>query len=171
VWFDSWDGIVRVVAVGAAAYMFLIVTLRVAGKRMLSQLNAFDFVVTVALGSTLATILLSNGTAFAEGAVALLLLAALQFGVAWFSTRWGPVRRAVTAQPRILVWEGEVLDGEIRSTRVTASQIMQAVRAGGFGDVGLVGAVVLEPNGTLSVIGRSAMGAGSALPTSPGGKP
>ena len=57
-WFDSWDSLLRVIAGGFAAYASLVVLLRVSGKRTLSKLNAFDLVVTVALGSTLATMLL-----------------------------------------------------------------------------------------------------------------
>ena len=50
-WFDSWGDIARVLLVGSAAYATLIVVLRLSGKRTLSQLNAFDFVITVAIGS------------------------------------------------------------------------------------------------------------------------
>lgn len=163
-WFDSWTGLLRVVVVGAAAYIFLILTLRVSGKRTLSQMNAFDFVVTVALGSTLATILLSKDVSWAEGATALVLLAALQMLVAWLSTRWSTFRRAVTSRPVVLVKEGMLDSVQIRANRLTETQVMQAVRSGGYGDVALVGAVVLEPNGTLSVIGRDSLGTGSALP-------
>lgn len=163
-WFDSWSDIARVLAVGAAAYAFLVVVLRLSGKRTLSQMNAFDFVVTVALGSTLATILLSSDVSWAEGAVALALLAGLQLVVALLSTRWGVVRRAVTASPVVLVSDGVVQHDVVRANRITESQIAQAVRSGGFGDVALVAAVVLEPNGTLSVIGAESRGDGSALP-------
>lgn len=58
--FDGLAGIVRTVGIGAAANLLLIVFLRVSGKRTLSKMNAFDLVVTVALGSTLATVLLSS---------------------------------------------------------------------------------------------------------------
>lgn len=163
-WFESWSGVVRVLAVGAAAYVFLVATLRVSGKRTLSQMNAFDFVVTVALGSTMATILLSKDVAFMEGVTALVLLTALQFLVAWLSIASPLFRRAVTARPAVLVSNGVVSESAIRASRITESQVMQAVRSGGFGDIGLVGAVVLEPNGSLSVIGRDSMGTGSALP-------
>ena len=78
-WFDSWSDVLRTLLLGGAAYVTLVLVLRVSGRRTLSQLNAFDFVVTVALGSTLATILLSSDVAWAEGATALILLAALQF--------------------------------------------------------------------------------------------
>ena len=58
-WFDNWAEVARVLLVGSAAYAVLVLILRVSGKRTLSQLNIFDFVVTVAFGSTLATILLN----------------------------------------------------------------------------------------------------------------
>lgn len=163
-WFSSWSSLARVLMVGAAAYVFLVMIVRVSGKRSLSQLNAFDFVVTVALGSTLATVLLDRNVTLADGATAFVLLAGLQFVVAWLSVRWRPFERTVTARPVMLVSNGVLDEEAMRSGRVTESQVMQAVRSGGFGHLGLVGAVILEPNGTLSVIGQSSMGDGSALP-------
>jgi hypothetical protein len=77
-WFDSWSDIARILAVGAAAYLALVVLLRISGKRTLARLNAFDWVVSVAFGSPLATILLSSDVSWSEGVVALILLAALQ---------------------------------------------------------------------------------------------
>lgn len=164
-WFDSWSDLGRVVAVGTAAYVFLVLTLRVSGKRTLSQMNAFDFVVTVALGSTLATILLSTDVSWTEGATAFVVLAVLQLLVAWVSSRWPLFRRVTTSHPAMLVDSGVMLDEAVRANRLTRSQVMQAIRGAGYGDVGLVAAVVLEPNGTLSVIGGDSIGTGSALPS------
>src|SRR5690606_23219959 len=81
VFFDSWSGLVRVLVVGTLAYAGLVLLLRITGKRTLSKMNAFDLVVTVALGSTLATVLLSKDVALAEGLLALALLSFLQCGV------------------------------------------------------------------------------------------
>lgn len=163
-WFDSWFDLARVGLVGTSAYVFLIITLRVSGKRTLAQMNAFDFVVTVALGSTLATILLSRDVSWTEGAVAIAVLTTLQFLVAWCSVRWGLVRRAVTSRPVLVVHDGVALVDAIAACRLTESQIRQAARSGGYGDLSLVGAIVLEPNGTLSVVGRDSVGDSSALP-------
>ena len=63
--FDSWFGLLRVALVGVAAYLALIVMLRLSGKRTLGKMNAFDLVATVALGSTLATVLLSDSQVIA----------------------------------------------------------------------------------------------------------
>ncbi|MDX2377980.1 DUF421 domain-containing protein [Microbacterium sp. LRZ72] len=162
-WFDSWSDLLRIVAVGAAAYVTLVVVLRVSGKRTLAQLNAYDFVVTVALGSTLATILLSADVSWSEGAVAFALIAVLQFVVAWTSSRWPRVRGAVTSRPVLLLRDGEVQREALRRARLTDAEIAQAVRGTGAGDLRDIRAIVLETNGKLSVIPASAYGDGSAL--------
>ncbi|MCA9113241.1 MAG: hypothetical protein KDA52_25030, partial [Planctomycetaceae bacterium] len=63
--FSGWDSLVRTLVVGVLAYVALVILLRISGKRTLSKLNAFDLVVTVALGSTLATVLLNRNIALA----------------------------------------------------------------------------------------------------------
>lgn len=162
-WFDSWSDLGRVLAVGASAYVALIVVLRTSGKRTLAKLNAFDLVVTVAFGSTLATILLSADVSWAEGAVALALLAALQFVLAWVTVRWPAFRDVVTSEPTLLLRDGEPVPEALQEQRVSLAEIRQAVRATGAGDVSSVGAVVLETDGSFSVISAGQMGDGSAL--------
>ena len=162
-WFDSWSDIGRVLAVGTAAYATVVVVLRLTGKRTLSKLNAFDLVVSVALGSTLATILLSSDVAWAEGATALALLACLQFAVAWTTTHLPGGRSIVTARPTLLLADGGLLQDALREQRVTEAEIRQAVRATGSGDLADIAAVVLESDGSFSVISASKAGNRSAL--------
>lgn len=167
-WFDTAAGILRTLAVGAAAYVWLILVLRVSGKRTLAKLNAFDLVVTVALGSTLATILLSSDVAWAEGATAFALLAGLQFAVASVTSRWPAARAVTTASPTVLLRDGSPLPDALRDQRVTEAELRQACRSSGAGDLDLVAWVVLETDGSLSVITREQAGDGSALQDVPG---
>ncbi|RWZ51169.1 DUF421 domain-containing protein [Labedella phragmitis] len=162
-WFDSWSDLVRVVLVGAAAYVFLVVLLRVSGKRTLSQLNAFDFIVTVALGSTLATILLSSDVSWSEGAAALALLAGMQFLVASVTSRFPRSEKAVKARPTAILLDGRIDAPALAAHRLTEQELRQAVRGSGVGDLSLVAAVILETNGKLSVIPSEQYGDGSAL--------
>lgn len=162
-WFDSWSDVLRVILVGAAAYISLIVVLRITGRRTLSQLNAFDFIVTVAFGSTLATIVLSADTAWAEGAAALALLAALQWLVASIAAAWPAARRVITSAPKVVVRDGLLRHDVMRASRLNEADVMQAIRSSGSADLSGVAAVVLETNGKLSVIGRSSVGDGRAL--------
>ncbi|PFG33873.1 DUF421 domain-containing protein [Sanguibacter antarcticus] len=162
-WFDSWSDLLRVLAVGSAAYVTLVLVLRVSGKRTLAKLNAFDLVVTVALGSTLATILLSSEVSWSEGVVAMVLLAALQVTVSWSSAHLPRGRSVVTARPTTVLRDGQVLHDVMRAERLTEADLRQAVRAAGTGGFDQVAAVVLESDGSLSVISTTSLGDGSAL--------
>lgn len=150
--FDSWQGVGRVILVGTLAYSALIVLLRVSGKRTLTKMNAFDLVVTVALGSTLATILLSKDVALVEGVVAFALLVALQFVVTYFSVRSETVRHLVKSEPSLLLYRGRMLDDALRKQRVTEEEVRAAIRSGGIGKLADVEAVVLETDGSFTVL-------------------
>lgn len=162
-WFDSWSDIIRLLVVGATAYGTLVVLLRVSGKRTLAKLNAFDWVVSVALGSTLASVVLDNTVSWTEGVAALALLTALQFAVAWTTARLPVGRSIVTARPTLLLEDGHVLSEALRRQRMTESELRQAVRASGSGDLGSIAAAVLETDGSVSVISAAQVGDRSAL--------
>lgn len=154
--FDTGFGLLRVIVITLCAYAILIVVLRAAGKRALAKLNAFDLVVTVALGSTLATVLLSKDVALAEGALAFAMLAGLQYAVARASIRWSWFRDAVRAEPRLLVEDGIARRDAMAAERVTRDEIDAALRQQGIGRIADAAAVVLETDGSLSVIAASA---------------
>jgi uncharacterized membrane protein YcaP (DUF421 family) len=151
--FQNWQGIVRTLAVGVLAYACLVLFLRISGKRTLAKLNAFDLVVTVALGSTLSAILLQESVALAEGATALALLILLQFLVTFVSVRWSGFAKAMRSEPGLLARKGEFCDETMRRERITRDEVLSAVRANGGREIGDTSAVVLESDGTISVIG------------------
>ena len=160
----TWFGLLRIVVVGPLAYLALVAVLRVSGKRTLAKMSAFDFVVTVALGSTLATVLLSKDVPLAEGILAFVVLAALQFIVALASQRSEAVEAVVKSAPRLLLCGGEIDDQALLEERVTTDEVKSAVRKSGIGDLRSVAAVVLETDGSFSVVGLAAAGSRSALP-------
>jgi len=162
-WFDSWSDLVRIVLVGVAAYAALLLVLRISGKRTLAKLNAFDLVVTVAFGSTLSSILLTTSVSWVDGAVALALLAGLQFLVAFGTSRSGRLRQIVTSAPTLVVRDGELLHDVMRRERLDEAELHQAVRSSGHGGWDRLAAVVLETDGSLSVIPMNQVGDAAAL--------
>lgn len=168
--FDSWQGLLRVLVVGTLAYGALVLLLRVSGKRTLAKMNAFDLVVTVALGSTLASILLTESVALAEGLLGLALLVTLQYVVAWASVRSARVRRLVKSEPRLLVRKGRLLEDAMRLERVGRDEVMAALRASGVADPGSVEAVILETDGSISVVATAAADAPALAGLEPSGR-
>ncbi|WP_045393128.1 DUF421 domain-containing protein [Falsirhodobacter sp. alg1] len=161
--FENWSGILRILVVGPLAYVILVLLLRITGKRTLAKLNAFDLVVTVALGSTLATVLLSKTVALAEGITALVVLAGLQWIIAWLSVRSDGVADLVRSEPTLLLREGRFLQQALRQQRVREDEVRAAVRSSGYANETEVSAVILETDGSLSVIGTTSGGVGSIL--------
>jgi uncharacterized membrane protein YcaP (DUF421 family) len=158
---DDLPAVLRTVVVGVAAYVALIAALRVSGKRTLTKWNAFDFVVTIALGSVLATALTSSQVSLAQVVTAFVVLIALQFVITWLSVRSRLVRRWTKSRPRLLLRHGRFDERALKEERVTRREVLAAVRGSGIGDLDRVAAVVLETDGSVSVIADT--GAASAL--------
>lgn len=162
VWFSSWASLGEVLLKGLVAYALLVLFLRLSGKRTLSKMNAFDFVVTIAMGSTLASTILSD-TPVAEGAAALALLIGLQFVITWASVRWEGVQTLVKSQPTIVFAKGEFLAPAMTAERVTTEEIRAAARQQGVASLREVAAVVLETDGTFTLLREFADGPSSAM--------
>lgn len=158
--FQGWTGIIRVLVVGTLAYAGLLLFLRASGKRTLAKLNAFDLVVSVAIGSTLASTLLSNTVALAEGLTALALLIVLQWLVARLSLASPGFARAIRSEPRILMRNGEFCIRAMRAERVTKTELAQVLRANGSTQPDDADTVILESDGSFSVIARDGSSTG-----------
>ena len=154
--FESWSGVIRTLTIGPLAYLSLLLLLRVSGKRTLSKLNAFDLIVTVALGSTLATVLLSKDVPLVEGAAGFAVLILAQYVITALSVRSAWVRSIVKSEPRLLYYRGGWLDDALRRERVTRDEILAVARSSGFADLKNIDAVILETDGSLNVLGKVA---------------
>jgi uncharacterized membrane protein YcaP (DUF421 family) len=144
VFFHGWEGLARTLVVGVLAYITLVLFLRISGKRTLAKLNAFDLVVTVALGSTLSAILLQESIALTEGALALALLILMQYAVAFASVRWRFLADAVRSEPTLLAYAGSFCEDAMKRERVTKDEATSAIRSAGGSDVSDVAQLVLE---------------------------
>lgn len=142
--FSSATTLIRTLVVGVLAYISLVLLLRLSGRRTLSKLNAFDLVVTVALGSTFATILLNRNVSLAEGVLAFALLIGLQYVVTWSSVRVAWVRRTVTGEPALLFFRGHFLGDAMRVAGVTEDEVRAAARSQGLAALDGIEAVVLD---------------------------
>ena len=148
------ETLLRTALTASLAYAGVVAILRITGKRTLAKWNAFDFVVTVAPGSSLATMVLSRQTPLAEGVAAFAALVLLQLCVSWLSVRARRFERLVKSEPALLVRDGRLIEAALRGERVTVSEVRAAVRSKGLSRIEDAGAVVLETDGSISVLPR-----------------
>jgi uncharacterized membrane protein YcaP (DUF421 family) len=162
VFFQGWEPILRTAISTSASYVALIILLRVAGQRTLAKWYAFDLIVTVALGSTFANTVLAKDVTVAQAVVGFIILVGLQFVISWIVLHWSPMREAVNSPPTLVLQNGEFRNDAMRRQRVAEADVRAAVRQNGLASLEQVAAVILEADGTFSVI-KGASGSFSAL--------
>lgn len=148
----DWDKVQHTLVTGTLTYAGIVLWLRFSGKRILSKWNAFDFVVTIAFGSILSSALLLEDTPFSQAMVGIGLLVCLQFLITWLAARSSVVQKLIKTQPSLLVFKGELLLGTLKQQRVAKGEVLAAIRLSGCSSVEDVDAVVLETDGSFSVI-------------------
>lgn len=150
--FSGWPSLARILLVGTPAYLLLLALLHLAGKHNLAKTNAYALVVTVALGSALASAVLTKQVTLTDGVVAIALLLGLQYLLSTLISRWSWAQALITQKPVLLVRDGRLLNDVVRRERVTESEILAALRQSGIDSMDGVGAVVLETDGSFSII-------------------
>jgi len=152
--FGSFNTLGRIIAATPILYCTLILFVRLSGKRSTSDMNNFDWIVTVAMGSIIGSGILVKEVGLAEALVAIALLLLLQYGATRAMLDSATARRLIKAEPRLLVSRGQYLPAAMRKERITEGEVLAAIRESGMFDLNQVRAVVLESDATLSVIPR-----------------
>jgi uncharacterized membrane protein YcaP (DUF421 family) len=135
-----------------AAYIFIVVLMRIVGKRELSSMEPSDVVLLVVIGD-----LVQNGVTQSDYSVTGIVLAAGTIGLlatatAFLTYRSKRIRRIVEGEPVILVQNGEMIDRNLKNERLTLDELMEQARLQQIESLDQVKWAVLEKNGSISFI-------------------
>jgi uncharacterized membrane protein YcaP (DUF421 family) len=134
-----------------AVYLFLVVALRLGGKRELAQLNSFDLVVLLLLSNTVQNAIIGDDNSLLGGLFGAAVLLAANYGIVRLGFRHPRLERALEGTPTVLVQDGRTLDGNLRRYLISREELMAAVRRQGARNLEDIEVVVLEANGALTV--------------------
>ncbi|WP_300376197.1 DUF421 domain-containing protein [Henriciella sp.] len=151
---DQESDLLRVILSAPIMYLTIVLLIRISGKRSTSQMNNFDWIVTVAIGSLAASGIVLKGVTVLEsiGGIATLLLLQWTLTKSILHSRF--VSRLVKAEPVILLQNGEFRDKAMLTERVTKREVMSALRENGLVDPDDAQWVILETDASMSVIPR-----------------
>lgn len=150
--FSDWQSIIRIIIISILAYPALIIILRISGKRTLSKMNAFDLIITIALGSTLATVILNKDVSLTEGILTFILLVSFQYLITFFSARNKKVSQIVKSSPSLVAYKGKLLKGNMLAERIDEDEIWAILREKGYSTLEETDAIILETDGSMSII-------------------
>lgn len=154
----TWSAAVMVGVTTIGIYVALIIYTRAAGLRSFSKMSSFDFAMTVAIGSLVASTILTSDPPLLQGAVALGMVYLVQQIVAALRIHFGVARRLVDNEP-MLIMEGErILEDAMREARITRGDLLAKLREANVLRLDRVRAVVVESTGDISVLHDSGSG-------------
>lgn len=154
IFYDGAADLIRVLVTVPILYFWVILCVRITGKRTTSQLNNFDWIFTVAIGSLIASPVLLDDVSILETLLAVALLIGLQWLVTLLSARSELAETVVKATPTLLVYKGQLREDAMDRERISREEIMSALRQNGLVSLDRALAVVLESDAGLSVIPR-----------------
>lgn len=164
IFFDGFGNLVSIIITAPLVYLGVILFIRISGKRSTAQMNNFDWVVTVAMGSLVGSSLVIENVTLIEALLAIGMLMVLQFVFTLGAARFDWVERLIKSNPRILFNEDYCREA-MTNERITESEIRSAVRERGVASLADIQWVVLESDATFSVILKSAGGQNEGVMT------
>lgn len=151
-WFTSdWQSLLAIVITAIGIYLAVIIFTRLAGKRSFSKMSSFDFAMTVAVGSVIATTILSSSVSLWDGIVGLAAIYILQISIA-ILRRFSIIKRAVDNSPLLLMDGKNILDKNLKKARVSEGDLRSKLREANVLKLEQVRAVVFETTGDISVL-------------------
>lgn len=148
----TWTAVVMSAITAAGIYLAVIVYTRLVGLRSFSKMSSFDYAMTVAIGSLVATTVLAETPPLLLGVTALGALYGLQLIVALLRERLDFASRAVDNEPVLLMEEGHMLEDAMRAEEITRADLLAKLREANVLRFDQVRAVVLETTGDVSVV-------------------
>ena len=161
-YFKDWESLQRVALAALTSFIILFIFIRIAGKRTMSKFNAFDFVVTVTLGSTLSWMIIAQ-ISIAEGALASAIIIALQYVLAKTVKASKSIEKIVNSSPIVVFYDGKYIPKAMEDEYLTYSEVRYAIRKEGYGNIEEIKAVIMEPNGDMTVIPKQSGSTYSAM--------
>lgn len=146
-----WEFVLRALAV----YVFLLVALRLTGKRQVGQLAPFDLVLLLVLSNAVQNSMNAGDNTVTAGIVLVLTLLAINGFVGWLTWRSKRMENILEGKPQILVHNGVVDETMLKGQRITRHELMSAIRAVGLTEFNQVRVAILENTGRINVIAKS----------------
>ena len=145
-------GPLEVIVRTAVVYLFLVLILRLSGKREVGQMSILELIVILLISDAVQNSMVGDDMTLAGGLLAVLTLLGLDYGLSRLTGRSRRLRRAIEGEPRLLVRDGRLLDQALREEKIEPEKVRAAVRAQGVARVEDVRLAVLETDGSISVI-------------------
>ncbi len=150
--FSGWESLLRVILTTVMTYLLLLIILKSFGSRSVSSFSVYDLITTITIGSTISSILVFEEVTLINGIIAILLLLLIQLIISKLTTHWPNLANVISPSPKVVFLRGDFLEENMKKAHINKEEILAAIRSEAQTTSDKVYAVVLEVDGTLSVV-------------------
>ena len=136
-------------------YFFLIVTMRLMGKRQVGELEVSELIITFMLSEIAANPIMNKNATLLHAAVPIALLLGIEVFLSYLLMWFPPLKLLITGKPSMIIANGEINQRELKKQRMCLSELISALRQQGVSDIADVQYAILEENGKLSVFPKA----------------
>ena len=146
------DGYIEILIRAAGAFIGLLALTLFMGRKQLSQITFFDYVVGITIGSIAAVLAVDKSVGVIDGIIALLVWCAMPIIIGYVALKNIAFRRLIDGEPRIVIQNGRIINKNMGKDRYNMGDLLMQLRDKGIFDISKVEFAILEPNGKLSVL-------------------
>ena len=143
---------IRIILSSVAVYLFIILAIRLFGKKELAQLSVYDLVFILLISNAVQNAMVGSDSTLLGGLVAAASLFLVNYTIKRLQYRFPIFGKAIQGEALMLVFKGKILSSHLKSARITEDELMEAVREHGVASVSEVDLAVLEVDGNISIL-------------------
>ncbi len=149
---ELFEGYLKIALNSVAVYLFIIVAIRLFGKKELAQLSIIDLTFILLISNSVQNAMVGPDSSLAGGLVAATSLFAVNFFFKYLLYRFPNFSKIIQGSDLMLIYKGQLNQSNLDKARITQQEILEAVREHGVSEIREVDLAVLETDGNISII-------------------
>ena len=151
----DWNQLVIVSIRSVVSLTVLFIITKIIGKKQISQLSLFDYVIGISIGNFAAEATINPEIQFLNGILSILIYGLISYIVSYLTIKSIVLRRIFTGTPTILIQKGNILEKNLKKVKFDINDLLEECRSNGYFNIAEIEYAVMEAKGTLSILPKS----------------
>ena len=147
--------IIEVMLKGSIAVIYLFLVIKTLGKKQISELNIFDYIIGLSLGNIAAEMTVNDEITIMEGLASMTIYALFSLFVSFITSKSIMARRFITGFPIVLIDNGKISKEQLKKCKIDINDLMQDARESGYFDITEINYAIMEPSGKISFLPKA----------------
>ncbi len=152
---DIMNSLLMMIIKGSIAVIYLFLVIKALGKKQISELNIFDYIIGLSLGNIAAEMTVNDDITILEGLISMTIYGIFSLFVSFITEKSIYARRLITGEPVIIMEDGKISREQLKKCKIDINDLLQDARESGYFDISEINYAIMEPSGKISFLPKS----------------